>query len=114
MILVIGGYAAGKKEYVRSLGYQEEDFTTDPQEEKPVVYGLETLAAQVGEGWESLVPGLVEKEVVICQEVGSGVIPLEKEARQMREYTGRLCTALAEQAGRVVRLFCGIPTIIKE
>ena len=32
----------------------------------------------------------------------------------MREYTGRLCTALAEQADRVVRLFCGIPTIIKE
>ena len=114
MILVIGGYAAGKKEYVRSLGYQEEDFTTDPQEEKPVVYGLETRAAQAGEGWESLVPGLVEKEVVICQEVGSGVIPLEKEARQMREYTGRLCTALAEQADRVVRLFCGVPTIIKE
>ena len=73
-----------------------------------------STAAQAGEGWESLVPGLVEKEVVICQEVGSGVIPLEKEARQMREYTGRLCTALAEQADRVVRLFCGIPTIIKE
>ena len=79
-----------------------------------MVYGLEALAAQVGEGWESLVPGLVAKEVVICQEVGSGVIPLEKEARQMREYTGRLCTVLAEQADRVVRLFCGIPTIIKE
>ena len=51
MILVIGGYAAGKKEYVRSLGYQEEDFTTDPREEKPVVYGLEALAAQAGEEW---------------------------------------------------------------
>ena len=114
MILVIGGYAAGKKEYVRSLGYQDEDFTIDPREEKPVVWGLEALAAQAGEGWESLVPGLVEKEVVICQEVGSGVIPLEKEARQMREYTGRLCIVLAEQADRVVRLFCGIPTIIKE
>ena len=114
MILVVGGYAAGKKEYVKSLGYEEGDFTTDPWEEKPVLYGVEALAAQAGEEWEGLVPRLEEKEVIICQEVGSGVIPLEREARQMREYTGRLCSALAEKAERVVRLFCGIPTIIKE
>lgn len=114
MILVIGGYAAGKREYVKSLGYGEGDFSADPREEKPVVYGLETLAAQAGEQWESLVPLLSQKEVVVCQEVGGGVVPLDETARQMREYTGRLCTALAERADRVVRVFCGIPTVIKE
>ena len=57
---------------------------------------------------------LLGKEVVVCDEVGSGIIPLSARDRQAREATGRLCIQLAARATRVVRLVCGIPTVIKE
>ena len=62
----------------------------------------------------ALLPALLEKEIVICNEVGSGVIPMDPKQRQSREMTGRLCILLAQRAEKVVRLICGIPQIIKE
>ena len=50
---------------------------------------------------------------MVCDEVGSGVIPLQREQREFREATGRLCIALAREASQVVRLVCGIPQVIK-
>ena len=51
--------------------------------------------------------------VILCNEVGSGVVPMDREERAWRERVGRTCCALAEQAERVERLFCGIPTVLK-
>ncbi|MBS6323232.1 MAG: bifunctional adenosylcobinamide kinase/adenosylcobinamide-phosphate guanylyltransferase, partial [Clostridium sp.] len=45
--------------------------------------------------------------------VGSGVIPVERNVRLGREAAGRLCVLLAKDAEAVVRMVCGIPTIIK-
>ena len=42
------------------------------------------------------------------------MVPVDPAARLMREQTGRLCQQLAKQAQKVVRLYCGIPTVIKE
>ena len=51
--------------------------------------------------------------VVICDEVGCGVVPLHPEQRQWREATGRLCCTLAQQAQRVDRVLCGLAQRIK-
>ena len=51
--------------------------------------------------------------VILCDEVGCGVVPMEKKERDWRERVGRTCCVLAEQAERVERLFCGIPTVLK-
>lgn len=51
--------------------------------------------------------------VIITDEIGCGVVPLEPFEREWREVTGRLCCALAQRAERVERVFCGIPTVIK-
>ena len=45
--------------------------------------------------------------------VGSGVIPIDYETRLGREAVGRLCVRLAQRAECVVRMVCGIPTVIK-
>ena len=43
------------------------------------------------------------------------IMPVEVECyRMIREQTGRLCTQLARRAGRVVRMVCGIPTVLKD
>lgn len=113
MILVIGARASGKKDYVLSLGYAPESIADGVLDERPVLYNLQNLTMPDPEGALALYDALIRKEVVVCDEVGSGVIPLEKARRLGREATGRLCCRLAKEATKVVRLVCGIPTVIK-
>jgi adenosyl cobinamide kinase/adenosyl cobinamide phosphate guanylyltransferase len=61
----------------------------------------------------ALLDSLLAKEVVICNEVGAGIIPASRVERESREATGRLCCQLAQHADRVVRLTAGIPIVIK-
>lgn len=115
MILVIGGHASGKKSYVQDvLGYKEADFCCDIQAPGPVLYALQELVAQAPEAAEELLPQLLTRDVVVCDEVGCGIVPASPQARRTREAVGRLCILLAQRADKVVRLYCGIPTTIKE
>lgn len=51
--------------------------------------------------------------VIIMNEIGSGIVPLEKSERILREETGRAGCIIAEHSDVVVRVLCGIPMIIK-
>ena len=113
MILILGGAASGKRTYLESLGYKPEDIADGVLDDRKVLYGLEKLVAADPEGAEGLLPVLLQKEAVVCCEVGSGVIPIRYEQRQAREATGRLCIQLAARAVKVVRLVAGIPIVIK-
>ena len=113
MILVIGARASGKRSYVESLGYAPQDIADGVLDEKPVLYNLQDLTLPDPEGAPALYDRLLEKQVVVCDEVGSGVIPIDKGQRLGREATGRLCCRLAAQAEKVVRLVCGVPQVIK-
>ena len=113
MILILGGAASGKRTCLESLGYGPEDIADGVLDGRKVLYGLEKLVAEDPEGAEGLLPGLLQKEVVACCEVGSGVIPIRYEQRRAREATGRLCVRLAARAEKVVRMVAGIPGVIK-
>lgn len=113
MVLVIGAAASGKREYVKTLGYNDGDLADAVLDARPVLYNLQALVAKDPRNAPKLLPELLKKQVVICNEVGSGVIPVEKSERETREQTGRLCIQLAQKADCVVRLVCGIPTVIK-
>lgn len=123
MILVVGGIASGKRTYVRSLGFSDDDMADGVLDDRPVVLNAQELVhcdeAEGGElGGKGLLPeGLVEalatKRVVACVEVGSGVVPLERGDRIWRERAGRLTCELAQHADRVVRMVCGVPTDLK-
>lgn len=98
MILIIGGRGAGKREFAqKTLGC----------EPAKTLYALHTLAP--------LPPleELVNYEAVICDEVGCGVVPLERADRERREAIGRLCCQLAQQAQAVYRLQCGLAMRLK-
>lgn len=114
MILVIGAIASGKMAYVRSLGYSDSDIANAVLDERPVLNNLQDIVFSDPTGSAALYEALVQKSVVICNEVGSGIIPVERADRDAREATGRLCNRLAQAAERVVRLVCGIPVVIKE
>ncbi len=52
--------------------------------------------------------------VLVCDEIGCGVVPIDAFEREYRETTGRICCALAGKAEQVIRVCCGIGTIIKQ
>lgn len=113
MILVIGSRASGKREYARSLGYRDEDMT-NCLEEKPVLYDLQDLVTADPDSAPELEEKLMRYELLLCNEVGSGVHPMGETNRLAREATGRLCCRLAQRAEKVVRMVCGIPSVIRE
>lgn len=51
--------------------------------------------------------------ILLCNELGSGVVPVEAFDREWREATGRLCCRLAAEAEEVHRVVCGIGMVIK-
>lgn len=102
MILVTGGIASGKRTYVRSLGYSDEQ----------VVYGLEELL-RAGPLTQEALGSIAQAEVVVCCEVGLGVVPVDAKERAWRELVGRTCCDLARRADTVVRMVCGIPVQVK-
>lgn len=112
MVLVIGGIASGKRTYVRSLGYADDQMDGSITSGRPVLCGLEETLRSGALDDVSL-ERLLSKEVVICCEVGSGVVPMDAGERAWRELVGRTCAELAERAGRVVRMVCGIPVVMK-
>lgn len=51
--------------------------------------------------------------IIVSDEVGYGVVPMDKFERIYREQVGRICTKLAGASDEVIRVVCGIGTVIK-
>lgn len=111
MVLIIGGAYQGKQNYaVEALGYPQArvvphveniireimDAGGDPQQE---LTGL-------CEAWEDA--------AVLLEDVCCGLVPMDEGDRAWREAVGRCGAYLARRAQCVVRVFCGIGTVIKD
>ena len=106
MIFVTGPLYAGKREYIRNaLGLSEADFRAR------AVWDVQELA--LGEDLPALAERLAEKDIVIATELGGGLVPVDRAEREKREAAGRLASLLAGRADTVVRVFCGIPRVLK-
>ena len=51
--------------------------------------------------------------VIAANEVGAGVVPIQKEDRLFREAVGRALCVIAQEAEQVTRCVCGIGVRIK-
>lgn len=51
--------------------------------------------------------------IIITNELGCGIVPIDPNEREWREAAGRAAVRLAGASERVYRLVCGIPTKIK-
>lgn len=126
MILIIGGAFQGKRAYADRLFSLEEKDWKDGAElsfeelckARAVDCFQEFIKKSLREGRE--VRELAERLfasnpelIVVCNELGSGVIPTEAFDREWREATGRVCCELALRSGEVHRVVCGIGTVIK-
>ena len=107
MIFVTGPLYSGKKDYVcQRFGWSEQELA------RHAVWDVQEQAAQA-EDLDVLCEALAAFYVVIATEVGGGVVPVDKDERAAREAAGRLACRLAQRAEQVVRVFCGIPTVLK-
>ena len=125
MKLIIGGASSGKYDRVLSLGYATTDIIDCSQQDitqhlaYKVVYKLHTLVDSLMK--QSIEPkayiqALMKQssiEVIVCDEVGCGVVPMERYEREFRECVGRICCEIAKEATVVERVYCGIVTVIK-
>lgn len=129
MILVIGGRCQGKTEYAaRTFGIPKEAFAdgeTCTKEELLSAKGvrrfheyIRRVLLEEGEEEASLTARTLIREnpeaVIISDELGYGVVPMDKFERLYREKTGRICCELAAFAGRVDRVVCGLGMVIKD
>lgn len=117
MVLVVGGVGAGKRSFARErLGVAEDGFW-EARRGADVPKGVRAVARAQELAWDSAPEDacvlLRDVPVVICDEVGCGVVPLDAGERAWRERAGRLGCLLAEEADAVVRVCCGIPQVIK-
>ena len=51
--------------------------------------------------------------IIICDEIGNGIVPIDPFEREYREHTGRILVQLAMRAEEVERIICGIGQKIK-
>lgn len=51
--------------------------------------------------------------VLIGMDFSCGLVPMDAQLRLWREENGRLNNYLAQRAERVVRMFCGLPQVLK-
>jgi len=51
--------------------------------------------------------------VIVADEIGCGVVPVDRNDRTWREATGRALCVLAQKSENVTRVVCGIGVCIK-
>lgn len=129
MWLISGGAYQGKLRYALAITGKSESEVSEGNEcsmqelvEKPLVNHFHLWIKR------RLQAGNVEKEieaevdrillqnpdiVIIVDELGCGIVPMDPFDRKYRELTGRICCRLAKQATQVHRVICGIGTVIK-
>ena len=124
MILIFGGACQGKTAFAReAFGLSEEEMACctplgEPDWSRTAICGLEQYllgCLQRGEDPAAtpLETPLVEGKILLCQEIGSDIVPVDPLMRRWREETGRALQRLARRSDQVWRVFCGIPQRIK-
>lgn len=123
--LIIGGAYQGKLEYAKKLYPQIQwaDGEMDSFEKiqnATGIYHFEIYIKRILKNGKVDIKEILDQiftkdiqKVIICNEVGYGLVPVDSFERYYREQVGRICTTLAKQADKVTRVVCGIGTEMK-
>ena len=129
MILVTGGAYQGKLDYAKEeYGLTDDDVFTCEEGSTAVGFDEKIIdhferyvlalikAGQVPEKAVGMQirAGRYKGRIIICDDISQGIVPMDKTERAWREGVGRTMVKIASQADRVVRVFCGIPEVVKD
>lgn len=131
MEFYIGGYAQGKLAYVKEIHKDAELTVTDGAELSlsgdvkteegtyPLIDHFHLWVKRLlsaGKDPYEAAERLVNRHprcIIISDETGNGIVPVEKAERAYRERLGRIQIMLAKEAERVERVICGIGQRLK-
>ena len=124
MRMIIGGAFQGKMEYAQKEypGIRWVDGAACSEEELLQCEGVYHFHLYIRKSMEKyeemrLFADRIMREnpqiVIITDEIGYGLVPIDAFERRYREETGRICTRLAAFSERVDRVVCGIGLPIK-
>ena len=126
MKMIIGGSFQGKRSYAKRL-YPDimwidgKECPFDAIRDCGGIYHFQAYIRRIMK--EEKASGLLEilkrlpkinpEIVIISNEIGYGLVPVDSFERKYREQVGRICTRMAASSDRVDRVVCGIGTVIK-
>lgn len=56
----------------------------------------------------------IKDKIIICDEIGSGIVPLKSEDRLWREECGKVLQFLSKNCNTVYRIFFGLEEVLKD
>jgi adenosyl cobinamide kinase/adenosyl cobinamide phosphate guanylyltransferase len=127
MRLIIGGYAQCKLTYVINKYNIEKEKIWDSELPKDTEELNGTIVINQLNNWiksqiknngnpEDKITNFINNYpdcIIISDEIGNGIVPIDKFEREYRERTGRIQIELAKKATEVERVICGIGQKIK-
>ncbi|MDE7283851.1 MAG: bifunctional adenosylcobinamide kinase/adenosylcobinamide-phosphate guanylyltransferase [Lachnospiraceae bacterium] len=127
MKLIIGGIAQGKLEYVLLKYNLQKNMVWDGSLPNDIERKDKLIIINHFHQWvknRMLNRGCPEDEImsfldsnedciIICDEIGNGIVPIDPFEREYRERVGRILVQLAKRAEEVERIICGIGQKIK-
>ena len=126
MIFIFGGAYQGKLDFAlerfgsdKTVFRCPADGAPEPDFDADIIYGYhELVLALIRAGLDPCeytrsTLNTLDGKIVVCDDISSGVVPIDPEMRAWREAAGRCSAILAARSKSVYRVFCGIGTQIK-
>ena len=126
MVLIFGGAYQGKLDYaLQRFGLTKDDVayciesdTANPAD-RLIVYEVDKWILALVRAGEDIARHTEQffranhDAIIICNDISCGVVPEDPILRRWREEVGRFMAAASHHSNEVIRLYCGIPTILK-
>ena len=125
MIMIIGGAYQGKLAFAKKM-YPDITWADGAGCEEEDLYSCGGIChfhhyiermIKAGKPVDDLAEKLILRNpavILVTDEIGYGIVPVDRMEREYREQTGRVCTELAAYSEKVYRVMCGIGQVIKE
>ena len=122
MKLFVGGAFQGKRDCMQGMFGIEESVIADGAQELKEIAAIDHYHLRIRKQLETGLDPVEELEkllnkhpdiVLLCDEVGQGIVPMERADRDYREAVGRTMCVAAQRAEEVYRVVCGLAQRIK-
>jgi len=127
MEMITGGAYQGKREYAKKIfGFSDDDIADGTVCSETEIFSAKCICSyhifvkrMLGDGKDpcEITERLCRENtdlIIITDEIGCGIIPLEKKERIWREMTGRCGCIIAANSVKVTRLINSVPAVIKD
>lgn len=125
MQVIIGGAYNGKRSFVeqqlqgKSAAWYDGEIPTAVTADYVVLTGFEQLIVhgmdelKLAQQLFAQIMTIDAQVICICDDIGRGIVPIEKEERFKRDALGRLYQLLMKEANSVIRIWYGLAETLK-